>query len=294
MQQRRKRQLNPDTVVLLKRIFTGVLAISFVSLLVTAVWYGTRVKILTINAVEVSGGETIKHEDVKTLVQQKLDGVYLGIVPLRFAWFYPYKEIYETLEGVDRIHNVTINRTNGTTLSISFDEYIPNSLWCESVGSDVCLFLDDFGYAFAPAPKLSGGSFLRFVLSGQSIKLNESFASSQIFNELLRLTKLLAEHNWFVSSVELDQVGDVFLHLSDGGELKVTIKRPSEEMVNNLIAVLASPEFAHLKPGNFQYIDLRFGDKVFVKEKETVSENIDSNIASSTISIASSTNELPE
>jgi hypothetical protein len=34
----------------------------------------------------------------------------------------------------------------------------------------------------------------------------------------------------------------------------------------NLKTILASEEFAHIAPGEFQYIDLRFGDKVFVRE----------------------------
>jgi hypothetical protein len=41
-------------------------------------------------------------------------------------------------------------------------------------------------------------------------------------------------------------------------------------MINNLMAVISSPDFSHLKPGNFQYIDLRYGNKVFVNEEEVV------------------------
>ena len=46
-------------------------------------------------------------------------------------------------------------------------------------------------------------------------------------------------------------------------------------VIENLKTILVSEEFSHLKPGNFQYIDLRFGNKIFVNEEEvgSVEEN---------------------
>lgn len=264
--------MDPNKVVLIKRILTGVLVLSVFSLIVTAIWYGTRVKSLTIDTVEVSGGETIKHSEVEKLAWQKLEGSYFGIIPLKFSWLYPEEDIHESLESIERIHNVSVSRKSTTALVVSFDEYTPKALWCDTIENDQCLFLDDSGYAFAPAPKLSGGSFLRFLKVGESAKNHESFTSSESFHALVSLTTLLAEHEWFVSHVELDQVGDVFMHLVDGGELKVTLKQAPNEVVDNLLVVLSSEKFSHLSPGNFKYIDLRFGNKVFVNEELDVPE----------------------
>ena len=41
-----------------------------------------------------------------------------------------------------------------------------------------------------------------------------------------------------------------------------------EETVANLRSILASDEFNDLQPGSFQYIDLRFGNKVFVNKED--------------------------
>ncbi len=57
-----------------------------------------------------------------------------------------------------------------------------------------------------------------------------------------------------------------------GSELKTVASKDAQETIDNLLVVLASEEFAHLKPGNFQYIDLRFGNKVFVNEELAVPE----------------------
>jgi hypothetical protein len=48
-------------------------------------------------------------------------------------------------------------------------------------------------------------------------------------------------------------------------------KTPAVETLSNLETILASGTFTHLKPGNFQYVDLRFGSKVFVNEAPVAS-----------------------
>ena len=267
MQPRRKKRLDPNTVVIMKQIFRGCLVLLGAAVLVTAIWHGTRVQVLTIDTVSVSGGKTIKHSLVEELAQKELEGEYFGLIPKRFAWLYPEKSIHESLRDVERIHDISINRVNGKEIKITFDEYVSRALWCESVESDNCVFLDEEGFAFAPAPKLTGGSFLRFVQIGQTPELQKNISAVESYNDLFLLTELLAEQSWFVSHIELDTVGDAFLSLVDGGELKIALSQSPEETLDNFLTVISSEDFSHVEPGNFQYIDLRFGKKVFVNEE---------------------------
>lgn len=269
MKPQRHKRLDPNTVVLLKHIGIGVLVISIVALLLTGVWYGTRIQSLTITEVEASGGETIKHEEIERSVQGILDGEYLGFVPRRFAWFYPEEEVFNRVLETERLHNVRVVREGGTKLRVTYDEYVPYALWCNE-GDGGCVFLDDQGYAFAHSPKLSGGTFLRFFTIGREIAVGESMIENQVLEKILEIVHLLSEQGWFISYVEVDQVGDVFLKVVGGGELKVSTEESPAKTVENLLVILASEEFKHIKPGNFQYIDLRFGDKVFVNEEKDV------------------------
>ncbi len=284
MKLRNKKLLNPNTFVLLKQIGIGLLVFAVVGLLITAIWYGTRIQSLTITTVTVSGGETISHAGVEEVAKTALEGQYIGLIPRRFAWLYPRSEIRQTIEKFERIYNVSVSRTNGTSLSITFDEYRPYALWCSSATGTECMFIDSAGYAFGHAPNLSGGSFLRFVTIGRQAAIGEEVLEQETFNNLLAMTNLLASSGWFVSRVEVDSVGDAFLKITGGGELKVLATEPAEQIVENLLVVLASDDFPDIKPGNFQYIDLRFGNKVFVNEEmvapetETIIES-DSNSA---------------
>lgn len=271
MKYRRIRRLDPNTVVLLRQIGMGVVVISVVTLLLMGVWYGTRVPSLTITDVEATGGETINHGEVERSVQSVLDGEYLGFIPRRFAWFYPKQEVLNKVLEFERLHNVVIVRESGTKLRISYDEYVPHALWCQPE-AEACIFLDVSGYAFAHAPKLSGGTFLRFITSGREAVIGDVVAEKKPYENIQEIVQLLAERGWYVSYIEIDQVGDVFLKVVGGGELKVSVEEVPEKTVENLFVVLSSEKFQHIKPGNFKYIDLRFGDKVFVNEELVVSD----------------------
>jgi cell division septal protein FtsQ len=264
---RKKHSLDPNTIVIIKQIMLGLFIFAGVAMLLITVWYGTRVAPLTISEVMVSGGETINHELVRELVEDELVGEYLGVVPRRFAWLYPKTAIRDAVFSIDRIHTVEVRRDGGTTLYVVFDEYIPKALWCMSVDSADCFFVDVHGYAFAKAPVLSGGSLLRFVEVGQEPKKGEYIADAVVIDAAVELVALLDEKAWSVSHVEVGKGGDIFLRLVGGGELKVDLNLSPIETVENLLTIINSDEFSHLAPGNFQYIDLRFGNKVFVNEE---------------------------
>lgn len=267
MNPRHKKRIDPNTWVLLKQIFYGVLVIGTVALIVTAIWYGTRVDYLTIKDIEVVGSETVNTKNVEAVVEQTLDGNYIGLIPRRFVWFYPKTDITTEIKKIDRINNIKIDTVDNTKLRIVFDEYVPQALWCNSIDKHDCAFVDVDGFAFTRAPDLGGGFFLRFIRVGEEFTLRDLVLDVPDFNFLLELANLLAEINWSISHIEVDKAGDAFLRVVGGGELKVAISDNPALVVSNLQAILASDEFSHLKPGNFQYIDLRFGNKVFVNEE---------------------------
>lgn len=266
MKPRPYKTVSPSTVLLMRQIITGVMIAAFFGMLIISVWYGTRVNAFTISKVSVSGGETIPHSQVENVVRGKLEGSYMKIVPRAFAFTYPHEEIERAVREVGRIKNVTIVRSGGSELVVEFDEYVPHALWCKDNQSEGCFFLDDAGYSFSPAPTLVGGSFLRFISIGKDPSDHVQAFPEAEYRTIHELTRLFAEAKWFVSKAEVDAAGDAFLTIVDGGEFKVSLKQPANETVSNLLTVLGSENFAHIKPGNFEYVDLRFGSKVFVNE----------------------------
>lgn len=255
------------TILLVKQIFTGIVVFSVVGLIISGIWYGTRLQNLTISEITASGGTTINAEGVKQLATEQLEGTYFGLIPKRFAYFYPHDKILLAVNEVERIKDVHVERTDAKTLAINYNEYFPNALWCKEKNVDDCLFLDEAGYAFGQAPDLTGGSLLRFYTLQDSPTKGKFMVQTGDYLASLEFVTKLAASGWFVRTVEIDSARDVFYTLENGGELKVTLKETVDKTLGYLNTIRQSEKFKHLAPGNFQYIDLRFGTKVFVNEE---------------------------
>lgn len=255
-----------ETKQLLVNIAIGLGVFTVLALILTGVWFGTRAEALTIDQVIVTGGETISHDQVQQLVEQELEGLYLNYVPRRFAWLYPHDDIVTTVSATPRVKDPVVERRK-KALVVTFAEFEPAALWCSTGSSSPCVFLDTSGYGFAAAPNLAGGAFTRYIKIGQPASTSEVFTDADDFAQLQELGRLLATAGWPVSTIELDQARDAFVHLVGGSELKVSLTLTPQQTVDNLQTVLSSEQYSDLTPGTFAYIDLRFGNKVFVSRE---------------------------
>jgi hypothetical protein len=264
----RKKNKTFHLSLLQKQLIVGFFVFTIVGIVVATVWYTTRIDSLQIKHVAVVGGETIPHQIIKDKANTALSGTYLALVPKRFIPFYPKKKVAESVRQVSRVKNAHVELTEDQTLTIVFDEYVPSALWCAEPESESCLFMDHLGYAFAEAPTLEGSAFPRYIeekaeptvdtqgFDSAFIKDTEAFASMLETQLSLYVTHIYKRGNY-----------DVEYTISGGGVIKVSQSISMQESFDNLQAILLSEEFKHIEPGAFQYIDLRFGDKIFVNEE---------------------------
>jgi cell division septal protein FtsQ len=258
-----KRRLSPVQVQLL----IGVCIAVVVALLVTCVWYVTRIESLQITKIEVIGGTTIPHATIESNINTLLTGTYARIIPKRFRLFYPHDELVERIKGLDRVKNVQVEVTDAQTITVVFDEYIPYALWCATADSTSCLFIDAAGFAFSQAPSLEGSAFVRYVEGSSTPKVGSySFDTKYIKDTALFVEELREKLSLYVTHVTKVGTYDIEYTISGGGVIKVSQTKPMQDTFKNLETILLSKEFEHIEPGAFQYIDLRFGDKVFVNE----------------------------
>ncbi len=266
-QQKRKKYLDPATVQLVRQIVLGVGIFAAVATLIALLWYGTRIDSFTITTISVSGGVTIDKAVVKQVAEKELEGAYLRLIPKRFAFFYPEEKVFAAVNQVERIKNVQVARVSGTEVEVTYDEYIPDTLWCSLKEEDKCVFFDENGYAFDDSPDLRGESVVRYYTLERDIELKVQPFLPADYEATKEFTKSLSDIGWFVTKIEINTARDAFYTLSHGGELRTSLTEAAELPFDNLVTILQSEEFAHIEPGNFQYIDLRFGSRVFVNEE---------------------------
>ena len=250
-------------------LIRGAVVLFVVGVVTSGIYSVTRLPQLTISSISVSGGETISHELIKERILQNLSGSYVFLVPKRFALTYPHEAMLANVSSVPRIHNVQINHDSRTTLSVSFDEYLPHALVCESPEVfPKCFFVDEIGHAFSEAPPLKGGALVRHIMQPREGYTIEEGINTDTLHAvdrfIARTEEILALR---ITEVEYAHNDDITFRISGGGALYATNNKDLDVQFERLTSLLGSEEFSHIEPGNFNYIDLRFDTKIFVHEE---------------------------
>lgn len=253
-----------ESSMLRTQLLIGLALLSVIVLLLAATFYGTRIAALQITDVQVHGGFTIPHSEVRSVVEQELQGSYLKLVPRTFTWLYPKHAIENRLDEIPRLKQSEVS-LDGQVAVVVFDEYQPEALFCNEDGS--CFFVDHAGFAFAKAPSLTGSAFIRYMENGKSVAVKTQAVESRFMDEAQDFSERVAkELDLYVTHIHVLDALDVVYTVSGGGMIKVSQRMSLDETYDNLKTLLQSEGFMHLETGAFQYIDLRFGDKLFVNE----------------------------
>jgi len=268
-----KRKKKRESRSILRQLIYGAVSITLVCALGYGVWYITRLPFFTIQNIAVMGGETVSHNEIESRVERALVGNYFFLVPKRFVYFYPEEDIEHALADVPRVRNFSVETSGRNTLNISFEEYVPYALWCNDITATVCTFLSRDGYSFEEAPPLRGGALLRFIQEGVTPEAGrEAYSASEIEKTRTLSDGFARELGLRVHAVVRTTASDEIFHLSSGGRLLVAPDASAEQTLSNLRSVLQSEEFKDIADGSFDYIDLRFGNRVFVQEHEPEEE----------------------
>ena len=255
-----------------RRIVRRIVLLFVCAGLLALIWFGTRMQSVTIVEVTVSGGVTLDGAKAREAASSALAGNYFFLIPKRFSYTYPHDAIVEEVERVPRVASATVERTSRTALAITLVEYLPYALWCEyreveQDMSDACLFVSADGFAFAAAPSLKGAVLLRYMTEERTSEVGAILVSGKYVTATKEFAHALEQkHGMSVQTITETKDGDVRYRVRGGGELLVSRDADVQNVFENLDAILTSEEFKHITAGNFLYIDLRFGEKVFVKE----------------------------
>ena len=265
------------------RLLIGVAVVATFGLIIYGVWYGTRHAAVTIDTIHIEGGETIDHGEVHARASELLRGTYFFLVPKRFAYAYPQGEIIAAVERIPRVHGVVVARTSPKEILVRFNEHLPFALWCRSIdiySAEPCLFVDDTGYAFDPAPQLKGSAIVRMVTTHKDPVIEETLLGAhdgavrraQLVSMREFAHALFSRQGMRVFGITIGEHNAITYHVTGGGDIIVPEDISVQDTFDTLDSVLASEEFAHIAPGNFEYIDLRFENRVLVKEVEETEE----------------------
>jgi hypothetical protein len=228
-----------------------------------------------INDISIEGANILDAGQLKEEIGSLLRGKIFKIFPCDNIFILPKAKITaELLRKFPVLKEVAVSRSFPQKISVFLEERKPKALWCMGLNATStnlsgvsCAFMDESGFIFQPAPFFSGAIFSVFYDERREkiVAIGEEMIPESEFRNLNSFAELLNRNNMDVSKIVLKDDGEYEVYLKEGWHIKLNSKNEAALSFNNLQLVLN--ENIKEKRSTLEYVDLRFGNKVFFKYK---------------------------
>ncbi len=259
-----------------KRVIVAAISLCVLALFAIGLHYVSYLQRLTIQGASVSGAKEMHPETITSYIDSLLDDGRYHFLSRRNIFLYPEKALERALvANFPRIQSATIFRDLplSTALSVRIVERQPFAKWCESGDTPRCYLLDDHGFIFAvdegteqPAQAyIFGGGLALNDAASSSAPIGMTLAPGHLPG-IVAMMNLLGNAGFTPQGARVDNDQDFFVTLQQGFFLKASYGADAAQLVRNLQLVLSADALAG-KQGSLDYVDLRFGNRVYYKLK---------------------------
>ena len=228
--------------------------------------YFLRLEAFQISEIQVKGTVNISETKLEDKLNMILEGSYIYIIPRASIFFYPKQEITDYIKSnFPEAQEFRVSANPNGVLEVEILERKPGALWC---GGGVCYLMDNTGLVFGRAVELDP-TFIQYsgLIAGDPV--NQRFGQSGFYSDLLALVGKVQSFGLTPRKVQIEDDSNAVMVLEDGSLIK---------FISNEVALPGLAEnlrlfLADLKEKNgganppFQYIDVRYGNKIFYKLK---------------------------
>lgn len=270
-----------------------IIKISIFALVIIFLIYITNAKFLRVQKIVVNEVQYSDRNEIELSVKESLDGRYFGLFSRANVLLLPRNKIYREIKSkFPSIKNVNLDLNGLTEINVEMNEYKAGSLWCDipvtpskvlthedvtqdsdipQVVSDVsranCYFMNEDGVIFAKTKYDPNSDVLKTFGKIVSDPIRQTYTDKKTFENLVEFTKLLRRIN--LSSDEIWTTnGSVYAFVTKEN-VKIYVESDSDPSKNfeNLETVIKRDAINQAQMSNIDYIDLRFGNRVFYKLK---------------------------
>ena len=236
-----------------------------VILLIAGFSYLSHHKSMKIETVLVEGQEYIQEGEVISLVTEKLKGSYMWLFSRSNIFIYPRgairKELQDTFSSID---TVRLRFVNIHTVKVQIEEFQSVATWCND---DSCYFMNEEGMLFVEEPLIHTHAFVKYGGGITDEPLNQTYISKKTFTDLQNFVKLLRRLEIETVSITTENSEEFTITTESGATILIDSNDDVLNVFDNLQTVMTQDAINKAQFKNIEYIDLRFGNRVFYKLK---------------------------
>ena len=284
------------------RAMIAFIILLLIGALMYAVHWASYAPQFSINSIFVTGVQQVSGQVVRQYVETILDDGSYHFLSRKNTFVYPRGTIEKAVVGFfPRIKSAKVSHASllATSITVTVVERQPFALWCEgandpdaSVGTPTlrrgCYLMDDEGFIFAPlevrshsglpagagpltgfAPKAASSTNMQYLFSGglasSTSPIGQTFVRAHLPG-LVALLQLLGQAGFEPGGASVDSAQDFSVSLARGFAVKASFGKDVSALAKDLQLVLSSDSLRG-KEAELEYIDLRFGNRVYYKLK---------------------------
>ena len=226
----------------------------------------TYLSSLQIKDVAVSGAQTLSSGTVETFARDRLSGEYWYVFSKSNIFLYPKQQIAaDLIKAYPVLASADVHAVDFHTIAVNLVEREPRALWCTQ--DERCLFMDENGVAYGEAPTFSEPVYLSYYGTTTGEALPKQYLTPEQFQSLSALVYALAQKisDSAIVAVDVDTNKDVSVRFANSFTLRFALSDAGGDIFERFsLALTSEPMKAH-KLTDFEYLDLRFGDKLYYK-----------------------------
>lgn len=263
---------------------------------------------MAIKKIVVVGNANITSDEIQRITNNMLDSKYLGLFSKRNAFIYPKQKIEQSLVNLyPRIAEVGIDTESFEILNIKIKERNADAIWCAAV---LCYLVDENGYIFSEYNEPQQGKENDVVLNnlaklygGDQLvgpePVGKSIFTPKLYSDIQNTVVELKKIGIRIDTVHMYSRDEIVFSVATGGKLIFSDRKDFTDSLEDLKSSLNSSVFVGTSsasksqnssstsqsfyssssnssqivlPPNFEYIDVRFGNKVFYKINKAAEE----------------------
>lgn len=246
--------------------------------LIVALWAGlVHLPYLQVQEIRVVGSDTEEDaQDIQMKINGLLSGRYGFLIPKRFILGLNTRALEQNLlTALPRFEKIVVAKQFPHTLSVSYTPRVFFALLCHDVVETetiACGYLDRTGFIYEDAPEAFGSLILKIHSDFPAVKVGTRAIDERTVQQMA----LLGESIQGIAGLRLlgfelmlqapDELRVRVAPPAGGGFMLIVRKDDNPEAVLHILRTVLHEEIKDRK-SKLDYVDLRFGNKVFYKFK---------------------------
>lgn len=213
-----------------------------------------------IKSVLIGEDTNINEEKLHEYINKKAERNFLFLTSKSIFLFSEKKIKKDVLSQVSVIKDISVEKVFPGEIKISLIERTPVAIWCRDYNTKNCYYIDKEGIAFQKIDDIKKGLIL--IIKKREYSLGEKVVSEDYINKIFFLINEFQVIRGELNHISLGKENTIELVTKEGWSVLFSVENNENEL-KNLKLILEKLGDDRIK--NLDYIDLRFGDRIYYK-----------------------------